>query len=89
MGFKQVITKKVFFSLFVIFTALNAKAQHQDPSWSARRAIINDQCVANDSLCNVLHNLGTFEGHVRNFFMATVNHADYPDYYAHAMGGGL
>jgi hypothetical protein len=67
----------------------SAFAQHQDPSWSARRAIINQQCLENDSLCNVLHKLGTFEGHVRSFNMATVNQADFPDYYAIGMGGGL
>ncbi|QOI98612.1 MAG: outer membrane porin, OprD family [Flammeovirgaceae bacterium] len=65
------------------------KAQHQDPSWSVRRAIINQQCIQADSLCNVLHKMGTFEGHLRTFFMGTVNHEDYPDYYALAMGGGL
>lgn len=66
-----------------------AFSQHQDPSWSVRRAIINEQCMQNDSLCNVLHKLGVFEGHFRSFFMSTINHADYPDYYALAVGGGL
>ena len=78
-----------FLFLFFIVLFVSAKAQHQDPSWSARRAIINEQCVENDSLCNVLHKLGTFEGHVRNFFMGTVNHNDFPDYYAWGIGGGL
>ncbi len=64
-------------------------AQHQDPSWSVRRATINQQCVENDSLCNVLHKLGTFEGHLRTFFMGTTNHDDFPDYFALGMGGGL
>ena len=64
-------------------------AQHQDPAWSARRAIIDAQCVQNDSLCNVLHKLGTFEGHLRSFLMTTHNGFGNPDYYALAMGGGL
>lgn len=64
-------------------------AQHQDPSWSVRRAIINQQRMENDSLCNVLHKMGTFEGHLRTFFMGTTNHNEYPDYYALGVGGGL
>lgn len=77
--------------LFIFFLApsLQLLAQHQDPAWSARRAIINHACVQNDSLCNVLHQYGTFEGHMRNFFMATVNNNGFPDYYALATGGGL
>lgn len=64
-------------------------AQHQGASWSTRRAIINQQRAEGDSLCNVLHNMGTFEGHIRNYFMGTANHEDYPDYTAWAVGGGL
>ena len=78
------------FLLFLLTCwALSATSQHQDPSWSARRAVINEQCVQSDSLCNVLHKLGTFEGHVRNFFMSTINHNEYPDYFAWGIGGGL
>lgn len=79
------------FLLVVItsITTLLSMAQHQDPSWSGRRAIINKQCVENDSLCNVLHTLGTFEGHLRTFFMSTANQEEYPDYFALGMGGGL
>jgi hypothetical protein len=78
----------ILFSIFLLISVF-VRAQHQDPSWSARRAIINEQCTENDSLCNVLHKLGTFEGHIRNFFMSTVNHKDFPDYYAWGLGGGL
>lgn len=63
-------------------------AQHQDPSWSAKRVLI-DKHGEPDSLCNILKNTGVFEGHVRSFFMSTINHTEYPDYYALAMGGGL
>jgi len=84
----SVMMRWLVFVLFVL-NFMTGNSQHQDPSWSARRAIINQQCVENDSLCNVLHKLGTFEGHMRNFFMSTVNHRDYPDYYAWGIGGGL
>ncbi len=81
---------KRWLSIILFSTMFGALwAQHQDPSWSVRRAIINEQCVQNDSLCNVLHKLGIFEGHFRSFFMSTVNHADFPDYYALGIGGGL
>ncbi len=42
-----------------------------------------------DTLVNILHNIGTFEGHIRNFFMTTTNHGDFSDYYAWGLGGGL
>lgn len=77
----------LFSALLLIGTSLFA--QHQDASWSARRAVINEQCVDNDSLCNVLQRLGTFEGHLRSFFMTTINRDDYPDYVAQGIGGGL
>ncbi|MBX2961997.1 MAG: hypothetical protein KF687_05745 [Cyclobacteriaceae bacterium] len=77
------------FTLILLLHFFAGRTQHQDPSWSARRAIINQQCIENDSLCNVLHKLGTFEGHVRNFFMSTINHQDFPDYFAWGIGGGL
>lgn len=81
---------RFIFSMLILvsFTTLNF-AQHQDPSWSVRRATINEQCVESDSLCNVLHKMGTFEGHLRTFFMASINRDEYPDYYALATGGGL
>ncbi len=63
--------------------------QHQEQSAFDARAILNEERMHNDSLRNVLHKLGTFEGHLRSFFMSTVNHQEYPDYYALGMGGGL
>lgn len=81
---------KRFFLLVLTSTAtLLGIAQHQDSGLSGRKVIINKQCVESDSLCNVLHTFGTFEGHLRTFFMSTANEDEYPDYYALAMGGGL
>jgi hypothetical protein len=79
----------ILITTFVIVSIELAFTQHQDPSWSVRRATINQQCIEKDSLCNVLHKLGTFEGHLRTFFMATSNHNSYPNYYALGVGGGL
>jgi hypothetical protein len=64
-------------------------AQHQDLNGSAKRILIDKQSLEKDTLVNILHNIGTFEGHIRNFFMTTTNHGDFPDYYAWALGGGL
>lgn len=75
--------------LLLVLVAATSLAQHQEPGWSARTAVIDEQRVENDSLCNVLHNMGTFEGHIRTFFMGTTNRQSFPDYYALAVGGGL
>lgn len=81
---------RLFFLAGIAWLSMSqAVAQHQDPSWSVRRATINKQCVEGDSLCNVLHNLGTFEGHLRTYYMGTTNRGSFPDYHALGMGGGL
>lgn len=51
--------------------------------------VFYDQISEDDSLKHVLHDLGTFEGHFRTFFMNTVNDQGNPDYFALAMGGGI
>lgn len=63
--------------------------QHHDPNWTAKRVLFDKRCLENDTLINILQKTGTFEGHIRSFFMSTINHADYPDYYAVGVGGGL
>lgn len=63
-------------------------AQHHDPSWSAKRVMI-EKHGTQDSLCHILHSTGIFEGHMRTFFMNTVNENSNPNYYAFAAGGGL
>jgi len=83
------ILKYFIAAILVASTAFVSSAQHHDPEWSAKRVLLDKRCLENDSLKNILHNTGVFEGHIRNFFMSTVNHGDYPDYYAFAMGGGL
>jgi hypothetical protein len=82
--------KKIVILLVLVGIALPIllKAQHQDPSWSAKRVLI-DKHGEPDSLCNILKNTGVFEGHIRSFFMATINHDNFPDYYAFGTGGGL
>jgi len=83
------VLKYFIAAILVAATAFVSIAQHHDPEWSAKRVLLDKRCLENDSLKNILHNTGVFEGHIRNFFMSTVNHGDYPDYYAFAMGGGL
>ena len=83
------IFKYFIAATLVAATAFVSSAQHHDPEWSAKRVLLDKRCLENDSLKNILHNTGVFEGHLRNFFMSTANHGDYPDYHAFAMGGGL
>jgi hypothetical protein len=83
------LLKKTFLLLYFAALSYITLGQQQDPSWSTRRTIINEQSITNDSLSSVLHKMGIFEGHVRSFFMGTVNHNSFPDYYAYAIGGGL
>lgn len=75
--------------LVVALTTVVLKSQHHDPAWTAKSVLIDKKCLANDTLKNILHNTGTFEGHLRNFFMTTTNYGDYPDYFAMGVGGGL
>lgn len=81
--------KRIVGVILFLTIGLQLQGQHQDAGWSAMRAVIDKQCIAGDSLCNVLRKYGTFEGHLRSFFMSTVNHHEYPDYYAWGVGGGL
>jgi len=83
------ILKYFIAAILVAATAFVSSAQHHDPEWSAKRVLLDKRSLENDSLKSILHNTGVFEGHIRNFFMGTINHGDYPDYYAFAMGGGL
>lgn len=76
-------------TVLVATIAFASSAQHHDPKWSAKRVLLDKRSLENDSLKNILHNTGIFEGHIRNFFMSTINHSDYPDYYALGVGGGL
>lgn len=81
--------KMIVTSLLALGGLRSGQAQHHDPNGSAKRILIDKQCLEKDSLTNLLHNMGTFEGHIRNFFMTTTNHAGFPDYYALGIGGGL
>jgi len=80
---------RLLLSVALVAVNIFTYAQHHDPNWSAKRVLIDKHSLESDSLLNILHNTGTFEGHIRNFFMATTNHGDFPDYYAWGVGGGL
>jgi hypothetical protein len=73
---------RLLLSVALVAVNIFTYAQHHDPNWSAKRVLIDKHSLESDSLLNILHNTGTFEGHIRNFFMATTNHGDFPDYYA-------
>lgn len=48
-----------------------------------------DSIPKHDSLRNILHRHGEFEGHIRSYSMSTINYAHDPDYFAQGIGGGL
>jgi hypothetical protein len=80
----------IMFRIFIFITtmsvgALAAYGQHHDDEAEAFPL----QPLPFDSLKRVLHDMGKFEGHLRTFFMNTVNQRNSPDYYALAGGGGL
>lgn len=67
----------------------DANAQVHAPNVKDTRTAFNEQAKRSDTLSNFLHHGGTFEGHIRSFFMNTVNGHGLPDYYALGLGGGL
>jgi hypothetical protein len=80
---------RFFLSGALVVGGILTYAQHQDINGSAKRILIDKQSLEKDTLVNILHNIETFEGHIRNFFMMTINHGDLPDYHAWGLGGGL
>lgn len=79
----------VVLAIMLNFVYATSEAQHREANAKDTRTIFNEQARQSDSLCNVLHDLGSFEGHFRSFFMNTVNQKELPDYYALGLGGGL
>lgn len=73
--------------LCVIYS--NTAAQHSEGGPKDTRAVFNEQARQHDTLSSVLHHMGAFEGHIRSFFMNTINKQGFPDYYALGLGGGL
>jgi hypothetical protein len=72
--------------LFMILFVTAAHAQHQ----AGHSPAGGQQTETADSLRQIFQQkYGTFQGHVRSFFMSTTNHNDYPNYYALAVGAGL
>jgi hypothetical protein len=74
--------------LLFVWIAHSIVAQHPDVNFP-RKPRDPAQDSLRQSMGMKLHHQGVFEGHVRNFFMSTVNRGEFPDYFALAMGGGL
>lgn len=90
--------KRTYFSLklisaFALLIPLNfLTAQHDPPQERRAQSILeSDRQVTHGGLHDLkeLFGLGTITGHVRNFFMTTVNEGDLKDYYANAIGGAM
>lgn len=79
---------RILLSGALVMGSITLTHSQNDPNWSAK-LLVDKKSLQKDTLTHILHNIGTFEGHIRNFFMATRNHNDFPDYYALGVGGGL
>ncbi|CAD5264891.1 MULTISPECIES: OprD family outer membrane porin [unclassified Imperialibacter] len=82
---------RIFLLTTFLLTTLwpsSARARQADPAWLSKELSFEKKPAA-DTLNTKLHSYGTFEGHLRSFSMATVNHDDFPDYYAQGAGAGL
>ena len=80
---------RVFIIIITISAAtFGAHGQEHEEEAEAIPQLYNGP-LPNDSLKRVLHDMGKFEGHIRTYFMNTVNQPNTPDYYALAAGGGL
>ena len=77
----------------VIFLSMTAYAGAFGQEPQPGKKFEDDILVASngkaDSLQHLLHHFGTFEGHIRTYFMSTVNLGSGTHYYALAAGGGL
>ncbi|WP_439882086.1 OprD family outer membrane porin [Pontibacter sp. MBLB2868] len=62
-----------------------------EPNYSLQDTLISHAVAdtAESPSVKTFLNQGHFEGHVRNYFMATFNHDELPDYHALAIGTGL
>ena len=73
----------------LLIAAILAFIAPVDARQDARHPAGQDLDVQADTLSEELQRYGTFEVKARSYFMSTVNHGDYPDYYAFALGAGL
>lgn len=79
-----------FFSASALVAAIALSVSGQDKEiGNTQVSSSKAEIYRADSLKNILHGGGKFEGRVRNFFMSTINQSNYPDYYAFATGVGL
>ncbi|MBT8311964.1 MAG: hypothetical protein HKP23_03905, partial [Flavobacteriaceae bacterium] len=79
------------FLLFGLSTKLNAQEEHPEKSREAHSILESDRDITHGGLHNLkeLFGLGTITGHLRNYFMNTINEGSLNDYYANATGGAM
>ena len=92
-------SKHGILSLFgVVFFTLGTplRAQHGEPAPTEPHNILQHELPDNqEEIHGGLHSLqeffglGTIRGHLRNYFMTTVNEGGLKDYYANAVGGSM
>ena len=87
--FREII---ILGSLLFTFTAnLNSQEKQPEKNTEPHSILDSDREVTHGSLHNLkeLFGLGTITGHLRNYFMSTMNEGALTDYYANATGGAM
>ncbi|MEQ8811379.1 MAG: OprD family outer membrane porin [Imperialibacter sp.] len=67
----------------------SVNARQTDPAWLSKELSFEKNPSVSDTLNTKRSPYGTFAGHLRSFSMGTINHEDFPDYYAQGVGAGL
>lgn len=75
--------------VLVLFVSLSANAQHQEVSEKPLMYKGKKEQSSDSASILFAFKHGHFNGHFRNFFMATDNKNGLTDYYANAAGGGI
>jgi len=87
------ISFALFWSWFLFFSGLTGtQAQHEAPTPSDSVTILEAESHNPERSIETLKDvfgLGTISGHVRNYFINTINQGTLTDYYANATGGAI
>ena len=77
--------------LFALTPSLQAQEEHPEKTTDPHSILESDREITHGGLHNLkdLFGLGTITGHLRNYFMSTINEGSLTDYYANAIGGAM
>ena len=87
----QGVSLKLGIFFLTLSPALFGQEAHPPKTDSPHSILDSEREISHGGLHNLkeLFGLGTITGHVRNFFMNTINEGELKDYYANAIGGAM